>query len=248
MERKACLVIFLCALVSSCDNYQYKLDNTNGYTDPNQMKHEPAPTSNPQIVNSATFNWTLPMFERDYYWSSINSAPSCNLNTANSSGTFTYQSRCDLKASNPGGDCISLFSLPLDTSKTSLPELSVGNWMIRISGSHKMRNFFHLQKADEYAYWIDSVEVYVPTEAGPKYLGSIQGEDWAQGNTNIMKTFVFERQIPSDVKLDSIKLRFSRRCKKSNFNYSEFEKLLNITTSNEASSLVIDHIEFVQTK
>ena len=247
-------LICLYLLIASCDNYQYYLPNKN--SDMSELDARQTSSNFDSMAdNSYIFTMGIPKFApKDYYGNS----ETCNIDI-NLLGNFTFPPGCKNIPQNGGPveyipketQCISLLSLTLENPKSLIPDTSQGNWKLLINGSYKARNFFALQSKEpifkNFAYWLDGMEIYAKSGTSHRLLGTIQGNDWSQNDPSKFDVILFERQLPSGMKIDAIDVRFTRRCVKSNsFEFNTLDSIPSALISDLLSKFIIDNIAFVK--
>lgn len=238
------LLCCLSLIVASCETYQYTPAQT--FNDMTQQDTHDATTTDISTDNEFTIQSSS--FLIDYFGISN----SCQIDIS-MAGKFEFPPRCQLNGTHSGfaqdDNCISLFRVDLLNEKNNkVPDTTSGNWKISISGSYKTRNYFSLQGNDNFAYWADAMEIYLIQGLTRHYLGTIQGDSWSQADPLKVDNLLFEHSIPANMKIESIHLRFTRRCKSSNFNFNNLDTIPQALTDPQLSKFIISNIKFTQAK
>lgn len=248
---RAIYSLFLaCLLITSCDNFQYYFSSDGddiSVHDMNSIGKMGSTNTDLGINNPYTFSldnstWT----DMDYYGKTIYYVYKTD------PGDFHYPLDCKSNQ-NMSTEYIpnekqytSLFFLKLTNPNfSSFPNTDLGKWKFRINGFYKARNFISLQ-ITEFAYWLDSMEIYARTKNSLIFLGVIQGNDWLQADSSAMEPIIFERWIPTGVRFESIEVRFIRRCVKSaRFDFNKLNPIPPSIVSDQPSEFKIESVEFL---
>lgn len=249
---RAIPILFIAGLlIISCDSVQYYYSVAN--EDMNTCNMNPAEeqrdlnldltVTNPYKLRLLGADW----LETDYHGRTVYYVYSTM------PGDFYYPADC--KSSPPMSieyipnekQYTSLFTLRPDNSNLQkIPNTALGKWKFRINGFYKTRNFISVQST-EFSYWIDSMEVYAKNQSSHILLGTIQGTDWQQEDPLKMDSIAFEHPIPTGMTVESIDIRFFRRCVKSaHFDFNKLSPIPPSVTNDQPSRFKIESIEFVQ--